>query len=147
MRSVFVFLNKVEQVKIIEKLNAICENKNNLQWIYMKNDDPILYIEFDKNKSLLKDFEENTRKRIETILCGKLEHILIIDISGRHSGEKEVLLVLKKLLESFHGYGMDDYTEELWTLEEIISGHKKKIISFLTTLGGMKKIIKVNTVI
>jgi hypothetical protein len=69
MRSVYVFLKKVQKDKVISKFNDVCENNNDLQWLYMKNDDPVLYIGFDKNNSFLNDSEENTKKQIEVMLC------------------------------------------------------------------------------
>lgn len=135
MRSIFIFLRKVKQEKIIDKLNDICENYANLQWILKKQDDPVLYIKFNEDNSILNDLEEGTKSRINSMLNGELEYIITIDISGRHHGEEELLLVLNKLLKSFQGFAMDDFTEQLWTIDEIIKGEKKENHKFFDYIG------------
>ena len=135
MRSIFVFLKKVKQEKVVDKLNDICENYANLQWILKKQDDPVLYIKFDNDNSILNDLEEDTKSRINIMLSGELGYIIAIDISGRHHGEEELLLVLNKLLKSFQGFAMDDFTEQLWTIDEIIKGEKKENHRFFDYIG------------
>ncbi len=120
MRSAFVFLDYPEQ-DIIEFLSSNFENRNNVQWIVRKESDPVLYIEFDKERLLLKDLEENEVNEIEKRFITFPIQILIIDISGRHHGETELLDFLKIFLSKFEALVMDDYTEHLWTRHEIFS--------------------------
>ena len=90
----------------------------------MEQGNPVLYIEFDIEKYLLKEIEcnDNTinlRKIVES------HHILQIDISGRHQGDREVSNIVIELLSRFNGYALDEYSDHLWKIEEIKSGTQK----------------------
>lgn len=64
--------------------------------------------------------EQGTRLLISTLEERCLNLILQVDVSGRHSGSEEVLLLLQSLLSMFDGVAIDDYTSHAWTLKEIM---------------------------
>ena len=54
------------------------------------------------------------------ILCSMQKIVLLsVDISGRADSTPEIFLLVKTFLSEISGYVMDDYTEHLWTLDEI----------------------------
>lgn len=134
MRSAFIFLDYLQE-EIIEFLNVNFNGFDNLQWTVHKDNDPVLYIRFDEERSLLNDLAECEinllRAKFRSFPC----QILTIDISGRHHGEKELLNFLKVLLDRFDALVMDDYTEHLWTYEEICNGVKVRNHKFFDFIG------------
>jgi hypothetical protein len=45
-------------------------------------------------------------------------------VSGRHPGDDEVHQFVRSLLTRFRGAAQDEYTGHMWSLEEIVSGHR-----------------------
>ncbi|RED51647.1 hypothetical protein [Cohnella lupini] len=129
MRSVFVFINSDESESIIKTLDSFCSNYKNIRWVYTdQKNDPILFIYFDLQKYLLNEIERIENNLLAEII--KSHQVLQIDISGRHSGGKEVLFVVKELLSRFNGYAMDDYSDYIWHLIEIQNGTKYNKLNF-----------------
>ncbi|WP_161405406.1 hypothetical protein [Paenibacillus silvestris] len=138
IRSVFVLLDLDSRDSIINTINSMCINYKDLQWIYKNHQDSLLYIEFNEKKSFLNEIEDTDENAflLERI---KSDVVLQIDISGRHPGDKEVLQIVKELLSKFNGYAMDDYSDHLWTLEEIQNGTKYRELKFFDYIGWYER--------
>lgn len=111
MKSVFAFFHEVNRNEIMNHLNSLCTNYQDKQWVYFKQEDPVLYIEFDDEKYFMNELdpEEEQDKRFRILLeegCYNL--ILQIDISGRYSGMEDALFILQPLLPKFDGVAIDD---------------------------------------
>ncbi|MDQ2087026.1 hypothetical protein RBH29_11365 [Herbivorax sp. ANBcel31] len=143
MRTVFAFFHQADRNNIVECLNTICTNNQNIQWVYLKKGDVVLYIEFDDKKYLMNDLyneeEQETQLLLSLLQERELDLILQIDISGRHSGTEEVIILLKALLSKFDGVAIDDYTSHAWTLDEIANGYLFKNHLFFDYDGWYKE--------
>ena len=118
MRSVIVHLKNAD----IEGVKDLLEGRYTAQedqWIGWVNQDPCLYIAIYTH--LLEEASEDELTGLKQRL-GKLPSVsLIADISGRHHGGPQVVAFVSLLLERFEGVATDDYSDDLWTLEEIVS--------------------------
>ncbi|CAH1227015.1 hypothetical protein PAECIP111891_06055 [Paenibacillus allorhizoplanae] len=134
MRSAFVLIDSDESESIFKILDSFSSNYENIQWVYIDDkNDPILYIQFDLQKYLLNEIESPENNLLVEII--KSYQVIQIDISGRHSGDKEVLFVVKELLSKFNGFAMDDYSDHLWHLIEIQNGAKYNGFNFFDYNG------------
>jgi hypothetical protein len=59
---------------------------------------------------------------LNAILGEQPTHVVQIDVSGRHEGDKEVQKCIHVLLSRFSGVVQDEFTDHFWTLQEIQSG-------------------------
>ena len=50
---------------------------------------------------------------------------VVADVSGRHSGDKQVREFVSALLSEFEGLAEDEFTDGFWTLDEIRSRSRK----------------------
>ena len=111
MKSVFAFFHEVCRNEIMNNLNSLCNNYQDKQWVYLKHDDPVLYIAFDDEKYFMDELDPEVEQdeKFRTLLEeGGYNLILQIDISGRYSGMEEVLFILRPLLSKFDGVAIDD---------------------------------------
>lgn len=123
MRSVFVYLKDAE-IEVVRKfLNEVYPSQVD-QWIYSVDNDPCLYIafydDFDKEAS-----EQEIAELNETF--GALpKTCLMVNVSGRHDGYREVLDLMSSVLNRFDGLAQDDWSDGFfWTLDEILSKREK----------------------
>lgn len=64
IRSVFILLDLNDRdplIKALTSLELLCSNVEDKQWIYLERGDPVLYIQFDLEKYLLKEIEFVTK--------------------------------------------------------------------------------------
>ncbi len=72
---------------------------------------------------------------IDSVLCKKPDVSLVADVSGRHSGEAEVLYFVRACLSKFTAVAQDEYTNHAWTLQEIQTGYRHLGHAYFDYLG------------
>lgn len=133
MRSVFVFFNQIDRDGVKECLDSLCTNYENREWVYFKQGDPVLYITFDQNNlinELRCEERQDTQEFLTLLEERRLNLVLIINISGRHPGNEEVLVLLQTIFKKHEGVALDDHTSHAWTLEEITNGYRYQNLTF-----------------
>lgn len=122
MRSVFVWV-RATPAKLRACLDELAHRQGTTeQWLYPDSIQSILYIQ--PTDELYDELEPETQAALDARFDGRRVSCLSIDVSGRCDGEREVREVVSALLRRFDGVAMDDWSEHLWTLEEIDSGKK-----------------------
>lgn len=66
---------------------------------------------------------------------GQVRLGVIVDISGRVDGTAEATSLCTGLLRRFGGVALDDYSDHLWTLDELLSGATFRGHHFFDTAG------------
>ena len=122
MRSVYVFA-RVTSEELGSYLDSLVPRRGAAeQWLYPDPDKKILYIQITDD--LYDELEPETLEEVLAHFGGERVTCLSIDVSGRYPGEEEVKEIVSMLLRRFEGIAMDDWSEHLWTLEEIVSGRR-----------------------
>jgi hypothetical protein len=112
MRSVFFYINAtkaecISQIEIHYKTGAH-------GWI---NDTETIFIDFWNGYD--QELEYETWQMLNDKLGENKFICVMADISGRTPGDAEVLLLADHMLGKFYGLAQDDYSDDLWTYEEI----------------------------
>lgn len=119
MRSVFAHLKNTNKETVRKVLDNICDQKSSRpdEWLCLKEGDPILYVGFYSD---YQEYETDEWRKLVSELGCEPEVTVVADVSGRHSGRKEVIQFLKSVMEKFDGVIQDD-SDEVWTLNEVFS--------------------------
>ncbi len=125
MRSVFVYLKNVDKAKVVVALDKICDQRGALLdgWICLTKGTPVLYVDFYTDLEI--EFEPDDWTRLIDSLGCKPSVSVTANVSGRHNGRPEVIAFLKALLDKFEGVVQDD-SESIWTMQEVLSGDIKE---------------------
>ena len=99
--------------------------------------EPYLYIDFYTDG--LREFEPEDWAALVRTLGGEPAISLIVDVSGRHSGDRELKEFVSAVLSKFDGFTQDEYTNHCRTLREIVSGHQEEGPPFFDYLGWHKE--------
>ena len=151
MRTISLIFEKKHEEEICTMLNSFAseiftrEYDNKKQWNYIFENDGCFYMdcekysivpfdeklrtEFDNEQAMIiRDNDGITYSIIQEdeatmkILKSMGEFfILSADISGRADSTAEVCLMIEKFLSKIAGFAMDDYSEHLWTYEEVLN--------------------------
>jgi len=137
MRSILLHFRGVTRADVNHLLQKICRPANGPEWVFEVEGEPYLYIDFYTDG--LREFEpQNWAALVETV--GDEPAIsLIVDVSGRHPGDRQLREFASAVLSEFDGFAQDDYTEHCWTLKEIVSGHEEEGHPFFDYLGWYKE--------
>jgi hypothetical protein len=129
MRSVFVYFKEGSRAEVARFLDAHYTNNGNERWICRDS----LYIRFYDDAARECDTEELSMLRLR---LGRNDVLAIaVDISGRIDGLAEAKSFCQLLLSRFRGFAMDDYSDHLWTLDEIQSDHRHQGHTFFDYRG------------
>ncbi len=136
MRSVFVYLKEPKTIEIVSLLDNICSNRNGSgeAWLWLKNDDLVLYIEFYEER-FWAEIEPKEWKGLVKKLGSEPELCICVNVSGRHPGKDELFNFLEQLLVKFDGVVLDDYTDYAWEINEILNGKLVKGHPFFDYVG------------
>ena len=134
MRSILFVFEEINKNNVANFLDRHCDESwtegQYKQWNILKNGDPIFYIRnIEPIELLLNGMEEDEKQDVisqNNLLCSLL--CCQIDISGRHEGTPEIKALLSQLFSATRGYAMDDFTNHLWSYDEIendvsVKGH------------------------
>lgn len=121
MRTVVVHLAGPTLLELRAWLDGAVR-RNVDQWLVETLGDPVIFLHAGKPGPLDEPGFPSTSK-------------LVMDVSGRHDGREEVIGVLRLLLTRFDGVVADEYTDEIWRLEEILKGARKLGHTFFDTVG------------
>jgi hypothetical protein len=120
MRSVFVHLRAATEAEVIPFLDASYPYQPGPTWICAVDDDPCLYIDFYRDHAAESAPEDHAA--LLRAFGGLLPVSLVANVSGRWPGDEQARDFVRLFLARFGGFAHDDYTEHLWTLEEVLSG-------------------------
>ena len=124
MRSVFLFMRDTTEQTVDTLLQQICRRGRGPRWVVTVADEPYLYVDFYVDAR--REFETDEWIALAEALGGEPAVKLIVDVSGRHAGDKQLQELVSAVLSTFHGVAKDGYTKHCWTLQEILSGHQEK---------------------
>ena len=129
MRSVFIYFREAGVDEVSTWLTSNCKYQGeNAPWLVLKAEDPVLYINIEDGVECLNKADEHgyadEYKAVVASFGHKPSVVLSVDVSGRHDGTQEVEWLVKNLLALHRGYAQDDYSDHLWTHEELIAGAK-----------------------
>jgi hypothetical protein len=120
VRTVIVYLKNASKPEVSRFLSDRYVREEAPQWILEVDGDACLYISFYEHGPIEHLPEEWTK------LHGDLRYIpsvcVAADVSGRHPGDDQVHSFVVEILQKFEGHAKDDYSDHVWTLEEILSG-------------------------
>lgn len=120
MRSVFVHLRALTEAELIPALDDAYPHQQGPQWICEIDGDACLYIGFYRDHAA--EFEPHHLDALLGAFGGRMPVSLFADVSGRWPGDEQVRDFIHTFLTLFAGFAQDDYSEHLWSLEEILSG-------------------------
>jgi hypothetical protein len=72
---------------------------------------------------------------VEAAVGGEGATAVIVHVSGRHPGDAEVRTIVVGLLTAFPGFADDDYTDHLWTLDDLKNERHVQNHPFFDYLG------------
>ena len=124
MRSVYVYLKSAPLTDVSEWLTRNCVYQGiDSPWLVVKENDPVMYIRIEPgNEYMAFMAKHDCEDEIEAVVQafgGPPSLVIIVDISGRHDGTSEVHDLMKGLLSTYDGYAQDDFSEHLWSYEQI----------------------------
>ncbi len=129
MRSVFVHLEDASEREVQTLLDNLYPGQRH-PWIAALNGDPCLYIE------ILDPTKYAGWSEIAEVFGGRSFSVSVgADVSGRHPGDWEVREFVTILLRRFKGGAQDDYTDNFWSLDEILAGELKEGHPFFDYAG------------
>jgi len=121
MRSVIVYLKDASESEVADFLSAAYTFQDDPkwpQWVLEKQDKVFLYIYFYRDME--SEFEVEDRLALVEHFGGNEPTVCVIaDVSGSRAGTDEVKEFACTLLQTFTGVATDDYTQHLWTYQEI----------------------------
>lgn len=120
MRSVYVFIpTTVKELRShLDSLTPRVRDVN--QWLYPNATEKVLYIEIADD--VHDELEPETAETLLRQFGGERVRCVSIDVSSRCPGEHEIREIVLGLLHRFGGVAMDDWSDHLWTLDEIKTG-------------------------
>ena len=137
MRSIFLHLRGATKAEVNHLLQRICRTGKGPEWVFDVGGESYLYIDFYLDGR--REFEPEDWAALVESLGGDPAVSLIVDISGRHPGDRELKEFVSAVLSKFDGFAQDEYTTHCWTLQEIASGHQEEGHPFFDYLGWHNK--------
>ncbi|MEW4568758.1 hypothetical protein AB1L88_12905 [Tautonia sp. JC769] len=95
--------------------------------------DPCLYVNFYRDVS--REFDPENWSDLVQRFGGEPAVVVMADVSGRHPGDEQVFDFVTDLLSRFSGSAQDDYTEHLWSLDELRAGFQVSGHPFFDYIG------------
>lgn len=120
LRSIFVFLRERTGEAVAAYLDQAYPDQRE-PWLVTSAGDPRLYIDFHRDWAT--ELERDARDTLVQRFGGEPAVVVMADVSGRHPGDEHAFGVVDDLLTHFSASAQDDYTEHLWSLEELRAGH------------------------
>jgi hypothetical protein len=120
MRSVLVHLPALTEAEIIPALDAAYPHQPGPHWICEIDGNACLYIGFYRDHAA--EFEPEHLEALLRAFGGRVPVSLVADVSGRWPGDEQVRDFVRTFLTRFGGFAQDDYSEHLWSLEEVLNG-------------------------
>lgn len=118
MRSVLVHL-QAEEAAVLAFLDERFPAQRD-PWVDFVEGDACLYIRLYRDHETEMEPEELHALRAH---FGDAQPLSVIaDVSGRHDGTEQVQRFARALLSRWRGVVQDEFTDHLWTLEELTSG-------------------------
>jgi hypothetical protein len=117
MRSVLVHLAGCTEAEVASLLTATYPTQAGPPWIALVDGDACLYIVFYRDH--VSEFEPADLDLLLARFSGRLPVSVRADVSGRHDGALQVRHFVETLLSSWPGLAEDEYSNHLWTLEEV----------------------------
>lgn len=133
MRSILLHFRSVTKAYVNDLLQQICRPAKESGWVFEVEGEPYLYIDFYLEGP--REFQPEDWAALVESLGGEPAVSLIVDISGRHPGDKELREFVSAVLSKFDGFAQHEYTNHCWTLPEIVSGHQEEGHPFFDYLG------------
>jgi hypothetical protein len=121
MRSVFVYLRDTTKAEVTAYLDRTCQ-ANGPDWVVTVGEDPCLYISVYHDSIIA--FAPDEWTDLVRRFGSEPDVIVSADISGRYPGDAQTYAFVTDLLTQFRGGAMDEYTDHLWSLDELRSRHK-----------------------
>jgi hypothetical protein len=122
MRSIFVHLRDASESEVAAFLQETYPFQQGPVWISEVVGDACLYIDFfrpDQDGGVPSEWDDIARD------FGEVPTVNVIaDVSGRHPGDEQIRGLVTALLARFNGAATDGYTCHMWSLDEIVSGHR-----------------------
>ncbi|MGC4072344.1 MAG: hypothetical protein QM760_07485 [Nibricoccus sp.] len=114
MRSVFILFKEASRAEVARSFDAKFA-RNGRSWISGES----VYIGFYDDAEV--EFEPELLGSVRSLSERKAIVAVMADISGRIPGDEEVLSFCSQILGEFSGWAMDDYSDHLWSIDEIRS--------------------------
>lgn len=121
MRSIFVFLRDTTEDEVAAYFDLAYPAQQR-PWVVTVANDPCLYINF-LNEGF-RELEPEDWLRLKQEFRGEPAVWVMADVSGRHPGDEQVFDFVTDLLGRFSGSAQDEYTEHLWSLDELRAGSR-----------------------
>lgn len=127
MRSVVVHVQGCAEAELE---SALCELYPGQEdpWLDMVDGDPCLYIRILQPDEAGRWVAEERAPALRHF--GEVRPLTVVaDVSGRHDGTSRVRALAVALLSRFEGIATDEYSDRLWSLDEIlrdasVEGHR-----------------------
>jgi len=137
MRSILLHFRGVTKGDVNHLLQEICRPTNGPPWVYEVEGEPYLYIDFYTDGP--REFEPEDWAVLVKTLSGQPSISLVVNVSGRHPGDRELMEFVSAVLSKVDGFAQDEYTSHCWTLKEIVSGHQEEGHPFFDYPGWHKQ--------
>lgn len=127
MRTVLVHLSGCTDAQLASALSEMYPGRKE-PWLHMADDDPCLYIRILQADEAESWFPEELAPALRHF-GGVVPLTVVADVSGRHDGTTQVRQLAVALLSRFKGIAEDEYSDRLWSLDEIqrdacVDGHR-----------------------
>lgn len=130
MRSVFVF-PRLDRAGVVAVLDGLSPGQSE-PWLV----DEVLYVGLvTEDDSLYQDWEPETVERLTATVGHRPAWAVVIDISGRVDGTEELCRLVLNLIDAGGG-AIDDYSDHVWTGNDIRSGTRYDGLSFFDFRGS-----------
>ncbi len=114
MRSVIVYLKSASDDEVLDFLQSHFDSSEAPPWYLKSGDNIILTI------TAYSDF--NAESSVQNELGYSPSIAVLAEVSKRHPGDAEIHFFVSSLLNRFEGHAGDEYSNHIWTIEEIESG-------------------------
>ncbi len=121
METIIVFLWGTNEEEVICFLQETYTFQKGPPWIDEIDGDACLYIDFYQD--LCSEFDPKEIEEIASYSSHQPSVVVSADVSGRHIDKHPERNFVRTLMTRFRAVARDDYTNHLWTLEEINSGY------------------------
>jgi hypothetical protein len=121
MRSVFAVLRNTTEAEVTAWLDANYSRFSACEWASVGGNGPEVCIRFDPE--FTSDLEPEERVDLIHRFGGEPAVVVMADISGKIPGHSQAFGFIERILSRFIGAAMDDWTDHLWTLQELRTGH------------------------
>jgi hypothetical protein len=133
MRTVLVHLRDATELEVKDYLVRAYPLQPDPPWVCATSGDPVLYVDFYRDIEW--EFSAALRDALRRELGCDPATSVAVDVSGRHSGDEEVRCFVNSILARFAGVAQDEYTDHIWTKEQIRMGHRVQGHTFFDYRG------------